>query len=119
LSKICDAEKRYGPRRANMRNQNGQWHHHGAGAEREFARDAERELAADQVTGKRAANQTAHARSGARHPGEHANGSNIETARVVKIFWKPEEIEKPCRIAEKFGSHKSPSLAETEKANPR
>src|SRR5208283_2745282 len=35
------------------------------------------------------------------------------------IFWQPEEIEKPSRITEELGGHKSPRFANAKQVSPR
>ena len=88
-----------------MRNQNDKRHKCSAESERHLPRHAERELAAYQVTGKSSAEQTPHSSGSARHPGKCADRFDIKAASIVEIFWKPEQVEKPSRIAQEFGGH--------------
>src|SRR5579863_4213118 len=102
-----------------MGDQHDKRHNGSAESKRQFPRYAERELAAHQITGKSAAQQTPYASRRAGHPGESSHGFNIKAASVVEIFWEPEEVEEPGCIAQKLGGHKPPGLAHAKQLDPR
>jgi hypothetical protein len=54
---------------------------------------------ADQIAGEPAADEAADACGRVGDPGYGAYGFDVEVARVVEIFGKPEEIEVPGGVA--------------------
>src|SRR5208283_3202679 len=95
----------------NVRNHDDKWHNGSACAKRQFARGTKREMTAHEIAGESSTQQTAGSRGGVRHPGEHADCFDVKTARIIKIFGEPKQIEKPGRIAQEFGGHQTPGFA--------
>ena len=102
-----------------MGHQNDKWHDGGAQTERQLPRHAERELAAYQVAGESAAQQASHTSGRAGHPGESPDCFDVKAASVVEILWEPEQVEKPCCVAQKFRGHQPPGLTDAKQADPR
>src|SRR5580658_843358 len=66
-----------------------------------------------------AAEEASDACGGVGDPGYGADGFDVEVARVVEIFWQPEEIEVPGGVAEEFCGDDAPGFFEAEQIEPR
>src|ERR1700728_5342058 len=102
-----------------MRDQNHERHKGGADPKSHLPCHPEREPAAQQVAGKSSTQKTPHASGCTGHPCEGADCFDIKAASVVEIFWQPEQVEKPSRVAQKLGRHQSPRFADAKQLNPR
>src|SRR5580704_11546455 len=102
-----------------MRDQNHEGHKSGADPESHLPCHPEREPAAQKIAGKSSTQKTPHTGGRAGHPCKGADCFDIKTASVVEIFWKPEQVEKPSRIAQKLGNDQSPRFADAKQLNPR
>ena len=118
LSEIRQAEYRKRPCHRKPRYQQDGRHHRRTQSERQLSRHAQREFAPHQVTRKPSAEKTTHPGGGVRNPGKSAHCLHIESARIVKIFRKPEKIEVPGCVAEKLGAYQSPGLANSQQVDP-
>src|SRR5258708_24569095 len=91
-----------------MRDQNHEGHKGSADPEGHLPRYSEREPAAQQIAGKCSTQKTPHSGGCTGHPGEGTDCFDIKAASIVEILWKPEQVEKPSRIAQKLGNNQSP-----------
>src|SRR5580658_3068300 len=66
-----------------------------------------------------AAEEASDACGGVGDPGYGADGFDVEVARVVEIFWQPEEIEVPGGVAEEFCGDDAPGFFEAQQIEPR